>query len=153
MVDESGRKVTPRMELALVQLLAGATDEEAAKAAGVSRQSVSKWRNHVPAFIAELRSRQAEVFERSIRRLALGLERAAAAIVGLADSKDEEVRLRAAVALFKTYSQAREVEEIEARVVTLEQKLNIGKLSTFTPFQGAGYEADLARQRAVGGGT
>ena len=50
-------------------LLAGATDAEAADAAGVSRQSVNVWRNHHPAVVAALNAGRVAMWERSADRL------------------------------------------------------------------------------------
>ena len=43
-------------------LVSGATDQAAADAAGVSRQTVNGWRNHDPEFIAALNARRLEVW-------------------------------------------------------------------------------------------
>ena len=46
-----------------IDLLAtGATDQEAADAVGVTRQTVNGWRNHDPAFIAALNARRLDVW-------------------------------------------------------------------------------------------
>jgi len=52
----------PEQELAITELLAGKTDKQAAKAAGVSRETVNRWRNHDPYFQAELNRRQQEIW-------------------------------------------------------------------------------------------
>ena len=59
--DKSGQLTDPQ-ELALAELLAGATDEQAAKAAGVTRQTVNTWRNHDAVFAAELNRRRSELW-------------------------------------------------------------------------------------------
>lgn len=43
-------------------LVAGKTDAEVADATGVTRQTVCGWRNHHPAFIAELNARRQEMW-------------------------------------------------------------------------------------------
>lgn len=55
--DES-RRLSPQQQTALKQLLVGATNTEAAQAAGVTRQTVSEWCNHHDAFQAELFKRR-----------------------------------------------------------------------------------------------
>ena len=54
--------LSEKQELALTALLLGARVDEAAEEAGVARETVSRWRNHDPAFMAELRRRQAELW-------------------------------------------------------------------------------------------
>src|ERR687893_747972 len=43
-------------------LVCGATDQEAAEAVGVTRQTVNGWRNHDPEFIAALNTRRLDVW-------------------------------------------------------------------------------------------
>lgn len=43
-------------------LVTGATDQEAADAVGVTRQTVNGWRNHDPAFVAALNARRLDVW-------------------------------------------------------------------------------------------
>jgi hypothetical protein len=59
----------PEQELAITELLAGKTDKQAAEAAGVSRETVNRWRNHDPFFQAELNRRQQEIWESHKMRL------------------------------------------------------------------------------------
>jgi hypothetical protein len=80
----------------LVKLLAGATDVQAAKAAGVERITVYAWRHEFPEFAAELRKRQDAMLDRAMRTLFAGLEKAAKTVVTLTRARDEAVRLRAA---------------------------------------------------------
>ena len=59
--DENGH-LTDSKELALAELLTGASDEQAAQAAGVTRQTVNTWRNHDAVFAAELNRRRADLW-------------------------------------------------------------------------------------------
>jgi len=52
---------TPAQELAIDVLVAGGTTTDAAEAAGVTRQTVSKWRSKHPGFTAELNTRRREL--------------------------------------------------------------------------------------------
>ncbi len=47
-------ELTPAQQVAVEALAAGATHEEAGKAAGVTRETVTRWSGHVPAFKATL---------------------------------------------------------------------------------------------------
>lgn len=61
--------LTPAQAAAAASLITGATDGEAAEAAGVSRQTVWTWRHKHPVFIAELNRRREEVFAGARDRL------------------------------------------------------------------------------------
>ena len=50
-------------KLAIASLVSGATDQEAAAAAAVSRETVNRWRNGNPHFQAALNKRQLEIWE------------------------------------------------------------------------------------------
>jgi hypothetical protein len=52
------RDLTDAQRLAIDALLTGSTDQEAADAAGVTRETVNRWRNHHPEFQAELNRRR-----------------------------------------------------------------------------------------------
>jgi hypothetical protein len=71
-----------RHELTIVQLNAvdllvtGATDQEAADAVGVTRQTVCGWRNAHPYFMAELNRRRAELWGATVDQLRSLLPRA-----------------------------------------------------------------------------
>ena len=54
--------LTPQKELAITVLLAGKTDQEAATAAGVARETICRWRSSCPFFEAELNRRRAEIW-------------------------------------------------------------------------------------------
>ena len=73
---------------ALEQLLAGATDGEAADAAGVSRQTVSAWKLHNPAFRAELNRQRAELWDGSQDRLRSMVPRALDVISDALEGED-----------------------------------------------------------------
>jgi hypothetical protein len=52
--------LTSAQAIAVAALVSGSTVTEAAEKAGVSRETVSKWVNHSPAFIAEIQNQRAE---------------------------------------------------------------------------------------------
>jgi hypothetical protein len=79
----------------MVAILAGKTDGQSAKAAGVTRRAVYEWR-HSPEFAAELRGRQETIFDAAMRGLLADVENAARTVSTLTDARDESVRLRAA---------------------------------------------------------
>ncbi len=53
---KNSNRLTAKQQLAINAILAGATDTDAAKAAGVHRMTISDWRQNNPLFIQELNS-------------------------------------------------------------------------------------------------
>ena len=54
-------KISPAQSLAVAALASGSTITEAAERAGVARETVSRWANDDPDFIAELQNTRAEM--------------------------------------------------------------------------------------------
>lgn len=90
-------QLEPEQELAIASLIQGATDAEAAEAAGVTRQTVNAWRNHNPAFVAELNGRRQEVWTGNADRIRQLIGKALDVLA--ADLDANNVRLRQAAAV------------------------------------------------------
>lgn len=91
--------VTPKQRRAIEALVIGSSVTAAAKAAGVSRQTVHTWMRQV-GFAEALDLAEAEVRRTAVRRLTAALEKSVTAIMRLIDeAEDESVRLRAALAV------------------------------------------------------
>ena len=88
-----------RQLAAIDALIAGATDEEAAAAAGVHRVTVNKWKNHNPFVVAELCVRREALFGASVEKLRALLPRAIDRLEREIDSGPDG--LKAALALVK----------------------------------------------------
>ena len=70
--DRIRHVITTKQEIAIRELLMGKTDEQAGKAASVSRSTVNEWKHNDPLFMAELSNRSAEIWNdtrNSIREL------------------------------------------------------------------------------------
>ncbi len=88
-------------QAAAVELVAlGRNDTDAAKAAGVTRQTVNGWRNHDPAFIAAVNARRRELWEEAQDRLR-GLATKALDVLAGALEADPATALPAAVQVLK----------------------------------------------------
>ena len=96
------RTLTDAQETALAALLGGTTVNDAADAAGVVRETVSRWINHDPVFVAKWNRRRRDIWDSRIERLRGLTDRAVDSLEELLDSDNEGVRLRAATALLKT---------------------------------------------------
>src|SRR5437773_1400257 len=83
------RALTVAQLNAIDLLVAGATDGEAASAAGVTRQTVNLWRNHDPVFIAELNRQRRDVWGGAVDKLRALLPEALKALeVALTEGRD-----------------------------------------------------------------
>jgi hypothetical protein len=94
---DKSRHLTPAQEVAIALVLAGKTDGEVAKAAGVTRQTVWEWRCRHPAFIAEVNRQRKEVWEVATERLRGLLGRAVEVLAEGLEGQDTRLRLAAAV--------------------------------------------------------
>ena len=56
------RQLSQEQENAVEHMLQGQSDRAVAEAVGVSRQTVSEWKNHDPLFIAELNRQRVELW-------------------------------------------------------------------------------------------
>lgn len=98
---EAPRELTPAQDLALAALLAGQTQEAAAEAAGVTRQTVSEWARRDSLFIATLNQRRQDLWAGHTDRLRGLVGKAVDVLETGLDSPDERVKLAAAAHVFK----------------------------------------------------
>jgi len=95
-------ELSPQREQVIIALLSGSTQKDAAAAAGVAEETVSRWCNGDPLFIATLNLRRRELWESAADRLR---SLTALAIDSLADvlenATDDSVKLRAALGVLK----------------------------------------------------
>lgn len=66
--DKTGH-LSEKQRRAIAGILLGYTDAMVANSIDVSRQTVNGWRNHHPAFIAELNRQRQEIWDASIEQL------------------------------------------------------------------------------------
>jgi len=118
----SAKKLTPKQESAILALLTARNVEEAAKTADVPLRTLYRWMAD-PDFDNGFRRAKRAAFGQALSRLQQGS--AAAATVMLKLMVDGTVpastRLRAADCVLGQAKNAIEIEEIEARVLALEQ--------------------------------
>ena len=99
--SEALRELSPAQDLALAVLLAGQTQEAAAAAAGVTRQTVSEWARRDALFVATLNQRRQELWDGCADRLRVLVGKAIDAVEYGLDSPDERTKLTAAAQVFK----------------------------------------------------
>jgi hypothetical protein len=94
--------ISPTQILAVEALAAGSSVTAAAKAAGVARETVSRWVHHDPIFLAELHNTRADLAAQTRYALeALGMKAVATLCEALQDQPMRPTRLRAACAILK----------------------------------------------------
>ena len=99
--SEALRELSPAQDLALAVLLAGQTQEAAAAAAGVTRQTVSEWARRDALFVATLNQRRQVLWDCYADRLRDLVGKAIDAVETGLDSPDERTKLTAAAQVFK----------------------------------------------------
>lgn len=82
-------------ETALLALMSGATQGEAAERAGVTRETVCRWLQDDPEFVAALNRARKEVWDASVDRLRLLALKATEVLAKLLESDDPRMRLSA----------------------------------------------------------
>jgi len=87
-----GRRPSEKQLLAISVLERGGTCQAAAEAAGVTRQTVSRWMNHDVVFQAERNQRKAQLLDQSHMRILSCLDETVAALTSeIADASFRDV--------------------------------------------------------------
>jgi hypothetical protein len=94
-------ELEPKQVEALDLLLSGSTVTEAAAALDLARETVSRWRNRDPAFIAAHNAALQSAWDATHGRLVNARGKAIDRLADLLDSEDQATALRAAVALVR----------------------------------------------------
>ncbi len=105
-------------------LLVGSTVIIAAKTAGISPRTAARWKKD-RVLLAEVQNRRREQFNETLDAFRSGLPTAMALV--LETMKDKEcgraIRLRAAQIWIEHALQVRKIEDLEARLAALEERL------------------------------
>ena len=125
-----GAKFGHKMEQAIAALLSHRTVEEAARAIRINVNTLLRWTKE-PEFDAAYREARRTAFGQSIARLqdAAGAAVKTVLKIMLDTNAPAGTRLRAAEIVLERRARAKEMEDIEARVVELERAANSAKRS------------------------
>lgn len=108
----------------MVELLARRTIRAACQAAGVSERTARRWLTEDADFRRRYRELRSAHVSEAVAKLQAGACRAVAALLTLAsDGSRPDLRLRAAVAVLDLALRGEAVENLAARVETLERGL------------------------------
>jgi transposase-like protein len=116
-----GSKFRRKKEEAIAALLTQRNIEEAARSIGVAPNTLLNWLK-VPEFQAAYREARRAAFSQAVARLQQATSAAATTLLKtmIDAGTPPSVRVRAAEAIFSHAAKAIEIEDIEARVTTLE---------------------------------
>jgi hypothetical protein len=124
----SAEKLGGKRDAAILALLTARNIEEAARTAGVALRTIHRWLKE-PAFDSAFRKAKRTAFGQAVARMHQGTGAAASVMLKIMvdPAVPASVRLRAADCVFTHAKNAIELEEIEARVVALEQAAELTK--------------------------
>jgi hypothetical protein len=125
-----GAKYAHKMEQAITALLSRRSVEEAARATGISVNTLQRWRKQ-PEFEATLREARHMAFSQAIGRLQDAAGAAAATVLKIMvdSSTPTGTRLRAAWVVLDQAAKAGETEAIEARLAKVKQLAGLARKS------------------------
>jgi hypothetical protein len=112
-----------RQERAAVGLAAGLAVRAVAHDCGVTERTVYTWLADVAGFKAHVTRLKDDAVAVATARLSSAAGRAADTLVGLLDSTDEPVKLRAATSLLDMMMKTREHSELAGRLAAMEARL------------------------------
>ena len=96
-VDKT-RQLSIQQQNAIDLLIQGKSDRETAEAIGVSRQTVTNWRNNNPVFIAELNKQRKAVWGAQVDRIRYLISASLDVLEeDLKDTEDKQLRQKAAI--------------------------------------------------------
>ena len=123
-----GSKFTSKMEAAIAALMSQRNMEEAARVAGIGRQTLIRWLK-LPEFQARYReARRAAVSQANARlQQAAGIAASVLQKMMVDGNVPPAVRTRAALYIVTLAKQAFEDDDLEVRVAALEQAANLAK--------------------------
>jgi hypothetical protein len=117
--------LSTRQRRGLASLMTSRTIPEAAQAAGVTERTFYRWLV-LPAFAAELKTRQAGIIDQAAGRLVQELSKAIETLAELRDgAKGEGVRRQAASELIDKCFAIREQTDLEKRLSDLERQAKL----------------------------
>ena len=123
-----GTKFARKKEAAIAALLSHRTLEEAARAVGVSPNTLLRWQQD-PEFDAAFRKARRAAFGQTTARLQQGSSAAATILMKLMldANTPASTRVRAAETIINHAAKAIEIEDIEVRVTELERSAQASK--------------------------
>lgn len=125
--DDSTKKLSTTQNKAVAALVTGATQQQAADAAGVSAKTVWRWLNDEAYFADELKQHTSTAMHAARLQLAANMETAVSTMVEIMGHKKPPagsgVRLRAAKMVIDSALRVAEFSDITERLDAIEARL------------------------------
>ena len=120
---EKSNELTARQQRLLIELVKNTDLQKAARTAGVGRTTVYRWLedSRFAAVLARLRNETMKDALDSVKALTA---RAAQELAGLLDTEDERLKRLLCNDILGHAIKVRELEEIERRLVRMEERMN-----------------------------
>lgn len=115
--------LTPRQNRAITALLTNSRIGDAAKSAGISERTISRWLSDAQ-FTSALQRAQCDTIAGTVRRLASLTDKAVSSIAKYLDHEQPYVAMRAADLLLRHWHELHELHELEQRITALESEVN-----------------------------
>lgn len=124
--NDQNTELTPKQELLIEALLAGHNITLAAKVSGVADKTARRWLK-LPHFKAAYKAAQKQVFDQALQGLMFKVEKAIHTLDRSMDSEDAPpgVQVRAAQLILEQAINVHKAEELEQRVIHLEERLKL----------------------------
>ena len=113
-----------KQAMAVELLASGMTVTEAARQLDIDPSTVHRWLNDA-LFVAELEARRGEIVESMLDQHLLASRMATAKLMGLIDSPNEQIALRAAAILYAGGQRAYQFMDVRKRIERLEDNMGI----------------------------
>jgi phage terminase small subunit len=120
--DPTPPELSVRQQGLMVELMRTSDIQSAARVAGVARSTAYRWLDD-PGFASELARRRNEAMYEAMASVKTLTVRAAQELGALLDTEDERLRRQICKDILSHALQVREMEEIERRLIAIEQQL------------------------------
>ena len=121
--SDKNKQLTSAQKRVLPFLLSCHSYEDAAQAAGISRKQIYEWFKQ-PKFIKELKNQRSTLIEGVRHILKMSSTKAVYSLTRLLDSDNENVRLRASIAILDQSGKLHDIVDVEERLEKLEEVAN-----------------------------
>jgi len=122
--ERSSERRKYKQAMAVELLASGMTVTEVARQLGADPSTLHRWLND-PIFVAELEARRDEIVESMLDQHLLASRMATAKLMGLIDSPNEQIALRAAAILYAGGQRAYQFMDVRKRIERLEDNMGI----------------------------
>ncbi|TMG01428.1 MAG: hypothetical protein E6I09_12405 [Chloroflexi bacterium] len=122
--ERSSERRKYKQAMAVELLASGMTVTEAARQLDIDPSTVHRWLNDA-LFVAELEARRGEIVESMLDQHLLASRIATAKLMGLIDSPNEQIALRAAAILYAGGQRAYQFMDVRKRIERLEDNMGI----------------------------